>query len=60
MQLGDLTREADERSLNPMPVRVTLLHDLLIVVLGGFPTVRARHTNMKGSDVIGTPERGGE
>lgn len=57
-QLGDVTRKADERLLDPMPVRVVLLlDDSPIFVLGGFPTGGAHRANMKGSDVIRAHKR---
>jgi hypothetical protein len=51
-QSGDVTRKADERLLDPMPVRVESQDDSLIFVLGGFPTSGARRANMKGPEVI--------
>ena len=56
-QFGDVTRKTDERSLNPMPVRVKSQDDSLIFVLGGFPTSGARRANMKGPDVIRAHKR---
>jgi hypothetical protein len=57
-QISDLTGEAVERPLQPMPVEVTLLPDKTpIFMFDRFPTGRVRSTNLKGSDMTFTHKR---
>ncbi len=57
-ECSDFTSEAGKGSLDPMPVRVTLLlYNAVILTFGCFPTIQRRWMNVKGSDVMRSNKR---